>query len=191
MDDAVLAAIARWPQVPAVYGWLGLDRRGQWRLQGEPVRHLGLAAFISRNYAATASGEWFFQNGPQRVFAALDYTPWVLRWSAAQGLTCHTGGAATHPAGAWLDEDGNVLIGFDAGVGLVCDRDLPALLERFSASPEPGRRDGQSALERFLGDPASHALWLHLDTDPLPVEPIRASAVPTRFGFNPAPQPRP
>jgi len=22
---------------------------------------------------------WYFQNGPQRVFVALDYTPWVLQ----------------------------------------------------------------------------------------------------------------
>ena len=27
--------LAKWPDVPACYEWLALDRRGQWRLQGE------------------------------------------------------------------------------------------------------------------------------------------------------------
>src|SRR5690606_15898587 len=35
MDPEVLAAIAKWPNVPAVYGWLGLTARGEWRLRGE------------------------------------------------------------------------------------------------------------------------------------------------------------
>ena len=33
MDPAVLRGMARWPDVPAVYGWLALDRRGNWRLK--------------------------------------------------------------------------------------------------------------------------------------------------------------
>ncbi|MCD6666313.1 MAG: DUF2946 family protein, partial [Hydrogenophaga sp.] len=28
MDEIVKAAMAKWPQVPACYGWLGLDARG-------------------------------------------------------------------------------------------------------------------------------------------------------------------
>ncbi|MEX0638454.1 MAG: DUF2946 family protein [Burkholderiales bacterium] len=28
MDPSVLQAMARWPKVPAVWGWLALDRRG-------------------------------------------------------------------------------------------------------------------------------------------------------------------
>ena len=27
MDDIVKQAMAKWPDVPSVYGWLGLDRR--------------------------------------------------------------------------------------------------------------------------------------------------------------------
>ena len=34
MDDIVKQAMAKWPEVPNVYGWLALDRRGQWRLKG-------------------------------------------------------------------------------------------------------------------------------------------------------------
>lgn len=185
----MLGAQARWPDVPAIYGWLSLDRRGRWRLRGGPVSHPGLIAFISRNYAATESGEWYFQNGPQRVFAALDYTPWVLRWSHENGLVCHTGAPALQPKGAWLDEDGNLLIAFAAGVGLLCDRDLPALVDRLGATPEPGRHTGVGAIEDFLADPAARPLWLHLPSGALAVSPIRAAAVPARFGFQPAPGP--
>lgn len=191
MDEQVLAALTRWPNVPAVYGWLSLDRRGHWRLKGELVRHDGLASFISRNYGATEEGEWFFQNGPQRVFAALDYTPWVLRWGGDSGLTCHTDDPATGPISAWIDEDGNVLIGFAAGVGLVCDRDLPALLPCFSAAPRGGADDAPGAVEAFLADPGARALWLHLPSVSLPVTAIRAREVPARFGFKQWPEPRP
>ena len=45
MDPSVIAAMAKWPNVPDCRGWLSLDRRGQWRLQGSPVRHAGLAEF--------------------------------------------------------------------------------------------------------------------------------------------------
>jgi DUF2946 family protein len=190
VDDVVLQALARWPNVPAVYGWLSLDRRGCWRLQGEPVRHAGLAAFISRNYAVTEEGEWFFQNGPQRVFVTLDYTPWVLRWSPETGLLCHTGESVMNPASVWLDEGGNVLIGFAAGVGLVCDRDLPALVARFSATPRPGPDDGTEAIQTFLSDPAAAPLWMHLATGPLPVAAIQSSQVPAHFGFKATPEPR-
>ena len=37
--------------VPAVFGWLALDRRGRWRVQGATIRHAGSVAFINRNYA--------------------------------------------------------------------------------------------------------------------------------------------
>jgi hypothetical protein len=82
MDDIVKAALAKWPNVPACHGWLGLDSRGQWHMRddaaqaagpfpqskGSVLRHDKLIAFIQRNYAADDAGQWFFQNGPQRVY---------------------------------------------------------------------------------------------------------------------------
>lgn len=191
MDEAVLAALARWPDVPAVYGWLSLDRRGGWRLQGELVRHTGLAAFTSRNYAVTSAGEWFLQNGPQRVFVALAYTPWILRWHPDSGLQRHTGTSVTTPSEAWLDEAGNLLIQFEGGVGLVCDQDLPFLVDRFGRNPPPARPEGAHAVEAFLACPQDQPLWLHLDDLSLPVGSINSSEVSGRFGFDPNPQPRP
>ena len=79
MDDQVLKGMARWPNVPAVFGWLALDRRGTWLLQDDPITNPVVTAYIGRNYEHDADGRWFFQNGPQRVYVALEYTPLVYR----------------------------------------------------------------------------------------------------------------
>ena len=90
VDEIVLRAQAKWPGVPDVYGWLSLDRRGRWLLRNpvreiyEPIGNAALRQFIARNYARDARGRWFFQNGPQRVFVRLAYTPLVAR---AEGET--------------------------------------------------------------------------------------------------------
>ena len=93
VDEIVLRGMAKWPNVPAVYGWLSLDRRGNWRIKGERIANAGISAFIGRNYGQDNEGRWFFQNGPQRVYVALDYTPFVYRIHAADtqlALECHT-----------------------------------------------------------------------------------------------------
>ena len=79
MDDIVLRGMAKWPNVPAVYGWLSLNRRGQWLIKGDPITNPAVTAFIGRNYERDPGGSWFFQNGPQRVFVTLEYTPFVYR----------------------------------------------------------------------------------------------------------------
>ena len=70
MDDRVIRSMARWPDVPDVFGWLALDARGHWLLKGETIANRAAVAFIARNYAHDEFGRWFFQNGPQRVFVA-------------------------------------------------------------------------------------------------------------------------
>ena len=95
MDDIVKQAMAKWPNVPACSGWLGLDARGQWWLRddqaqacgafnsgqpgakGNALRHEKLADFIARNYLAEVDGRWYFQNGPQRVYVELESAPWI------------------------------------------------------------------------------------------------------------------
>ena len=129
MDDIVKQALAKWPNVPHCTGWLLLDRRGQWRMRddatqaaglpGDIIRHDALLGFINRNYAADADGQWFFQNGPQRVYVELGYTPWIVRLSEIDGavdgaadgklrLTDHAGGRF-EPTAVWLDDEGGVL----------------------------------------------------------------------------------
>jgi Protein of unknown function (DUF2946) len=98
MDAIVLAALKKWPAVPACRGWLGLDARGDWYMRDDRVQAAGpfpqvkgsrllhdrLIEFIGRNYEADpASGEWFFQNGPQRVYVELEAAPWVWRVDGA------------------------------------------------------------------------------------------------------------
>ena len=125
MDASVRRAMARWPDVPAVYGWLALDRRGNWLLQdsaGEGFGRIGnalLRDFIARNYAHDDRGCWYFQNGPQRVFVALAYTPLVLRYEG-ETLVDHCGRLVRARA-TFVDEEGSVLIEGERGVGLLDD----------------------------------------------------------------------
>ncbi len=128
MDPSVVAAMAKWPNVPDCRGWLSLDRRGQWRLQGSPVRHAGLAGFIGRNYECDGTGAWFMQNGPQRVWVELAATPWIFRRTDDDGFVTHTGEPAGKPEAIWLVDGEALCLHTARGIGLIDDRDLSGLL---------------------------------------------------------------
>src|SRR5581483_4014361 len=136
MDELVIRAMQRWPNVPAVFGWLRLSRRGEWLIKSrsggfERIANPALNAFIGRNYLHDERGRWYFQNGPQRVFVALDYTPWVYRLDdAARGLIAHSGATPRTIARLYLDDADSLLVETDLGIGVVLDRDLAAILER-------------------------------------------------------------
>ena len=102
--------MAKWPNVPAVYGWLSLDRRGNWLIKGERIPNPLVTEFIGRNYARDARGCWYFQNGPQRVFVNLDYAPFVYRIVSADNvplaIEAHNGKPVSAVSGAWMDENG-------------------------------------------------------------------------------------
>jgi len=150
MDEAVARSLARWPNVPAVYGWLELDRRGNWRIKGERIGNAALREFIARNYAADERGCWYFQNGPQRVYVALAYTPFVLHYEGER-LFDHCG-APADALETWLDDEGSVLIRAPQGIGLLDDRDL----ERYADSGErmpPIRRAEVPERFGFIPDP--------------------------------------
>jgi hypothetical protein len=137
MDEMVLAALRKWPNVPHCFGWLALDARGGWwmrddrtraagpfpSIKGSRIAHDKLLGFIARNYAADESGRWFFQNGPQRVYVELEAAPWVWRIGADHGVTSHTGLPAA-PRSAWLDEPGRLFLDTDLGFGLVHTLDM-------------------------------------------------------------------
>ena len=195
MDEIVLRAIRKWPDVPAVYGWLGLDRRGNWSIKGERIANPALASFISRNYGRDEIGRWFFQNGPQRVFVTLAYVPFVYRTlpskSGGLGLSTHTGLTVETPGAAWLDDGGAVLVETEMGVGVVHDLDLPELLASLSGpAGEPLEDD---AIERFLHLPSadSGAPTLMVGGYELSLLHICSAEVPSRFGFVPNPRPAP
>ncbi len=137
MDDIVRQAIAKWPNVPHCYGWLGLDARGNWSLRddqtqaagafpqhkGSLLKHEKLVDFIHRNYECDERGCWFFQNGPQRVYVELEATPWVWRLGAGNSVTSHSGRAATARS-CLLDEQGRLYLDTDIGIGLVHTLDM-------------------------------------------------------------------
>jgi hypothetical protein len=138
MDEIVKAALKKWPNVPACRGWLGLDARGDWymrddriqaagpfpRVKGSRLLHDKLVAFIGRNYERdAASGGWFFQNGPQRVWVELEAAPWVWRVDAQGAVASHTGRAAAVRS-AWLDEHGRLFLDSDIGLGIVHTLDM-------------------------------------------------------------------
>ena len=122
MDEQVIRSLIKWPDVPDCYGWLALDRRGQWRMRdeftqqnnlpGQVIKHQSLNEFISRNYARDTQGKYFFQNGPQRVFITLDATPWIVRMIPSdQGVKLLTQcQSPIEPTAALSDEKGNIYI---------------------------------------------------------------------------------
>lgn len=193
MDNDVIKAMARWPDVPAVYGWLSLDRRGRWRLYplgdaaaggtGELVTHPGVIAFFNRNYGHDEH-DWFVQNGPQRVYVRLDAAPFLLRLAdTGPGLQAHTGQAAGPVSQWWLDEDGQLYASTRLGPGMIEDRDLAPLLDRLRTAA--GDAAGP-ALEALLdGAQQEPAPALSLDGEPpAPLARLARSVAPARLGFH-------
>lgn len=190
MDEIVKRGMARWPNVPSVYGWLGLDRRGRWLIKGERISNPIVADFIGRNYERDSAGRWYFQNGPQRVFVSLAYTPFVYRmaWDAAPDalyrMETHTGHAVTRIDGAWMDEAGIVLIASEYGIGLVDDRDLDRLLPCFTDAG--GTTLAEDAVDAAIGNlhaDGSAGLHFRYRQCIVPVTAIGAAEVPVKFGF--------
>jgi hypothetical protein len=144
MDEQVRLAMARWPDVPAVYGWLRLDRRGTWLLidrgkpgfdeaidgAGSPITNPRIVDFIARNYLHDEQGRWYWQNGPQQVFVDLDLAPLILRVLGSgpdARLVAHTGEPVSRVDAAWRTAKGELLLSTDLGPGAVHDMDLGSL----------------------------------------------------------------
>ena len=181
MDDIVRQAIAKWPNVPDCYGWLGLDARGNWYMRddrtqalggfptldapakpgarGSLLKHEKLIDFIQRNYACNPAGLWFFQNGPQRVFVELEAAPWVWRLSPDGSVRSQDG----RPAGVQavlVDELGRVFLRTDRGMGLVHTQDMGLLADALEAGrwqPRQVRSEDLPALGGYVLSPQAQA----------------------------------
>jgi hypothetical protein len=141
MDDIVKQALIKWPHVPHCCGWLGLDARGNWFMRddraqalgpfaggtadskGSQLKHEKLIEFINRNYEHDAEGQWFFQNGPQRVYVELESTPLIWRVSEDFSICDHTGKPGRLQR-VLLDEEGRLYLDADTGMGLVHTMDM-------------------------------------------------------------------
>jgi hypothetical protein len=189
MDEIVIRGMLKWPDVPAVYGWLSLDRRGTWMIKNvsgrfERIANAAVNDFIGRNYADDEQGRWYFQNGPQRVFVALDYTPWVYRLDdSGEGLLAHTGAAPGPVEALYLDEAGALLVQAGLGIGVLLDRDLPAFVEQLS---DPGHRSAEDLLEQVARGRQMTAMLRGVSVR---VASIRGADLPGTFGFVPRPAP--
>ena len=204
MDDIVIRAMEKWPNVPVVYGWLALDRRGIWSIKGatrtgatdtgtgfEPVNNAKLIEFIGRNYTHDDAGRWYFQNGPQRVYVDLAYTPIVYRIAGTRPLSfeTHAGEPSADLRSAWMDEAGNLLLVTEHGPGMLLDRDLPRGLE--SLSYADGHALDDERLLALLEDGEDAAgVYFNTGAISLPLALIRAEDVPERLGFVRVPQPQ-
>ena len=202
MDEQVLRSLIKWPNVPHCFGWLALDRRGQWRMRdefaqdnqlaGSVIQHAALNEFISRNYACDSLGRYFFQNGPQRVFITLDATPWIVRIipseSGPQLLTqC---GTQIKPQGALSDEKGNIYI-----TGIIVqslsdqiDSTVFSQIESLSvALLHDHDLDLFSDQSKVMEDACSFRGSWQWDGKELPIEPIHSLELSERFRFIKAP----
>jgi hypothetical protein len=172
MDDIVKQAIAKWPHVPDCYGWLGLDARGRWYLRddaaqaagpfpqsrGTLLQHEKLIEFIQRNYEPDGQGQWFFQNGPQKVYVELECAPWVWRIESDLSLVSHTGGKAI-ALDCFQDECGRVYLSSTIGVGLVHTLDIGAVadaVEKGVWSPQTVSSNDLSRQYGFVLSPKGH-----------------------------------
>ena len=198
MDEQVLRSLIKWPNVPDCYGWLALDRRGQWRMRdeftqqnnlpGQVIVHQALNEFISRNYARDAQGGYFFQNGPQRVFITLDATPWITRMipseQGTQLLTqCQT---KLDPTAALSDENGNIYIVGNISQTIYEDSDRG----KFSIKENEGIAllhdhdlDLFSELAALREEACSFGGSWNWHGKQLPLDPIHSSELAERFGY--------
>jgi len=157
MDEIVARSLAKWPNVPAVFGWLELDRRGNWRIRSasatqrfEKIANPALREFIGRNYECDAQGRWFFQNGPQRVYVRLAYAPLVVHYDG-DALFDHCG-RAFMAREVFQDDEGSVLMQGAFALALLDDRDLAKFADQ-AASLQRINRSELEARFGFVADP--------------------------------------
>jgi len=138
VDKQVQLAMAKWPNVPHCYGWLGLDARGCWRMRDQRAQELGLLGskianitlrgFIDRNYLADEQGRYFFQNGPQRVYVELEATPYIAHSDPQSGWVLHIGVALTSCDAVWMTPDGKLILRSGEYLAQIDDRDMASAM---------------------------------------------------------------
>lgn len=146
MDDIVLAAMAKWPNVPHCYGWLALDARGNWRMRDERAQALNLAGdvirnptlqgFINRNYLCDSDGNWYFQNGPQKVYVDLAATPYIAQILPDQTWRLHTGQIMPAATRVWILDDGNIVCEAGEFLCQLDDRDISLFLDTLTENQQ-------------------------------------------------------
>ena len=196
LDRNVIAAMAKWPDVPDVYNWLMLDARGRYRVRArdyevsrrfDTIGNTAVVEFIARNTAHDDTGRWYFQNGPQRVFLSFAVTPLVARLQPQGMPLLHTGAPVLRVDAVWIDEHAAAILETDAGPALIDDRDNPLFLN--SLKPMAGAVLDDASIEEWLQEPASGVMQWDICNQSVSVNTIARAQLPLRFGFCAAPQP--
>lgn len=167
-----------------------MDCRGNYAIKGERIANPTIQSFIARNYACDDIGRWYFQNGPQRVYARLAYTPFVLRSdpNAPHGLITHTGRAIEAPRAALLDDASAVLVAFQDSVGVIHDLDLAEIVG-WLRDPRDEALDDSGMESLLAGESGAEGCYLRLGTARVPLARVARTSVAAQFGFHPDPQP--
>ena len=194
MDELVKQALAKWPNVPHCYGWLGLDARGHWRMRdqqaqqqqlpGDKIAHTALLGFINRNYDHDDRGCWFFQNGPQRVYVNLEATPYIARSDPQHGFVLQTGAPLEQFEQVYWCDDGTLILRHADIVAQVDDRDLSQVLDALHVDGQPASND---ALQDWLEWHQGSLTLLHAGKH-IAVQPLDYDAAPSLFDFVQLPQ---
>ena len=144
-----------------------------------------LVGFINRNYGHDERGNWYFQNGPQRVYVNLEATPFIARTDPQQGLVLQTGQALTDIERVFLSDAGAVLFQAGDSVAQLDDRDVAQVLSKLEL-------DGQAASDEAVMawlESGAGKLTLPWNGKRFDVERIEAADLPQRFNFNQLPTP--
>lgn len=190
MEDWVHRSLARWPNVPALYGWLSLDRRGRWQIKGESISRPQILDTFNRNYAADEQGRWYFQNGPQRGYVSLSLAPLLLRAEDDGSLWTHTGEMVNTISAAYLDERGGLWLTTEHGPAALADQDLNWALERLTVGKDV-LDDETLAIALALPSGKVTGLKLRLGSKQYPVTRLDVADAPDKLGFVRNPQPGP
>ncbi|MBI2799720.1 MAG: DUF2946 family protein [Gammaproteobacteria bacterium] len=184
-DPMVTRAMRKWPEVPACYDWLSLDPRGRWRLQDQPVTHARTIGFLNRHYTRDRHGQWFVQNGPQRVFVSLPGAPHVLAFSGACELRTHAGRIVSEIRELVASNDGALRCLTEIGLGLFDDREV----SRFLAELE-GSAEARTTLDAVLVAPFAPDIPVEVWNtpwrwrgQPLSVRAVAVDALDSRYHF--------
>ncbi|MFL6578428.1 MAG: DUF2946 family protein [Povalibacter sp.] len=188
LEDWALRALERWPHVPGLFGWLGLDRRGRWTIRGEIISRPQIIETINRNYEADAYGRWFFQNGPQRGYVNLETAP-LIAYTQDNRLMTHTQLEINAPTRAYLDEEGSLMLATEHGPAALMDSDLEWALSRMTCDGEAVRDDHVfSALA--IANAHATTLALNLTSASVPIWRLDRELAPSALGFVRNPTPR-
>jgi len=182
VDEEVERAMARFPDVPDLMGWLALDERCRWRLRGQDVKRPRTIAFFNRHLDHDDEGRWFVQNGPQRAFVDLAYLPLLFTRDETGALIDQRGRPASPIQAAYLDDEGRLIVVGADGPGLLDEAALLAIADLV-------RDHKGSAVDEIDAAALATGLYLDLPARRLRLDPMATGDVARRLGLVMHPRP--